>query len=201
MEPVSTTVEKHYDRLAEEDNDPVFDPPGLKKYMDGWDGEEFISRLGLSPDKSVLEIGVGTGRLAVRVSRQCGSFFGIDLSSKTIQKAAANLSGLNNITLLCGDFLHHEFKEPFDIIYSSLTFMHIEDKQTALDKISSLLVPCGRFVLSIDKNQSDKIVFPDRQLTIFPDRPDIISDCIVRSGLKITDLCETRFACIFTAEK
>lgn len=55
----------HYDALIDENSDPVRDPVPLKAYMDKWDGEAFIEVLQLSPDKSVLEVGVGTGRLAV----------------------------------------------------------------------------------------------------------------------------------------
>ena len=61
-----TEVIDHYDRLIEEGNDPVGDPEPLRAYMDKWDGQPFIDALELSKDKTILEIGVGTGRLAVR---------------------------------------------------------------------------------------------------------------------------------------
>ena len=40
---------------------------------------------------------------------------------------------------MCDDFLTYDFNEKFDVIYSSLTFMHIENKQEAINKVSSLL--------------------------------------------------------------
>lgn len=52
----------HYDTLIDENDDPTQDLPPLREYMDQWDGEPFLSALALSPDKCVLEIGVGTGR-------------------------------------------------------------------------------------------------------------------------------------------
>lgn len=58
----------HYDLLIDENNDPVHDPKPLQDYMDKWDGQAFIDIMELDNDKSVLEIGVGTGRLAVRVA-------------------------------------------------------------------------------------------------------------------------------------
>ncbi len=77
----------YYDFLAKENHDPVYDPEVLRTYMDQWDGPEFIERMDLNPAKSVLEIGVGTGRLALRTASLCGDFTGIDPSPETLKKA------------------------------------------------------------------------------------------------------------------
>ena len=36
-------VVRRYDKLIDENNDPVCDPKPLKAYMDKWDGSDFIS--------------------------------------------------------------------------------------------------------------------------------------------------------------
>lgn len=82
---------KHYDLLIEENNDPVLDPKPLRDYMDLWDGTLFLQRMELSAAKRVLEIGVGTGRIALRVVPHCGDFCGIDLSPKTVLRAREHL--------------------------------------------------------------------------------------------------------------
>lgn len=79
---------RHYDLLIDENNDPVHDPEPLHQYMDQWDGPTFLDLLDLTKEKNVLEIGVGTGRLAVRTALLCGAFCGIDISPKTIQRAS-----------------------------------------------------------------------------------------------------------------
>ena len=156
----------HYDKLIDENNDPVNDPPLLKAYMDRWDGQAFIDKMGLDCTKTVLEIGVGTGRLAVRIAPVCKSFVGIDLSPKTIARAKEHLCGNRNVTLICDDFCTYEFRDRFDVIYSSLTFMHIEHKQKAIEKVYRLLQPGGRFVLSIDKYQEPFIDIGTRKLVV-----------------------------------
>jgi SAM-dependent methyltransferase/shikimate kinase len=191
----------HYDALIDENNDPVHDPAPIKAYMDKWDGEVFIEALLLSPDKPVLEIGVGTGRLAMRVCDKCKHFTGIDISQKTLQRAKANLQRFSNIDLICGDFLTYPFSERFDIIYTSLTFMHIQDKRAAIRKVASLLKPGGRFVLSIDKNQQTEINFGNRRIIVYPDTPEEITALIVGAGLTIEKQFETEFAVIFVATK
>lgn len=106
--------------------------------MDKWDGQAFIDKMNLDKDKSVLEIGVGTGRLAVRIAPLCGQFYGIDISTKTIDRAKENLSEQTKVKLLCEDFQTLDISYSFDVIYSSLTFMHIEEKQIAINKVAAL---------------------------------------------------------------
>lgn len=186
--------QQHYDTLIDENNDPVWDSAILKAYMDKWDGDVFMEMLQLSPEKNVLEIGIGTGRLAIRIASECKNLTGIDCSPKTIQRAGQNLSAFENVTLVCGDFMTYGFTQKFDVIYSSLTFMHIEDKQAAISKAASLLMPKGRFVLSIDKSQEEFLNCNNRQISIFPDTPDNIIACAEKAGLQIAQISETEFA-------
>ncbi len=191
----------HYDRLIDENNDPVFDPQPLKDYMDKWDGQRFVDSMNLDKAKSVLEIGVGTGRLALKVAPLCSLFVGIDVSSKTISRAIENLSSYTNVNLICDDFLLHEFKEPFDVVYSSLTFMHIKDKQIAINKVAALLKDDGLFVLSIDKNDNKYIDMGVRRIKIYPDNPCMIKKYITQANLSITSEFETDFAYVLVSKK
>ncbi len=189
----------HYDLLIDEDNDPFRDPPELQRYMDQWDGPAFLAALDLSPDKRVLEIGVGTGRLAARAAPRCSSLTGIDLSTKTIDRARENLAGFTNIHLICDDFLTHPFETQFDVVYSSLTLLHFEDKKAFLSKAASLLRPGGRLVLSLDKNQGEFLDMGTRRLRIYPDTPEQILPLLV--DLHLTDRFETEFAHIIVCKK
>ena len=199
--PYKYKLIRHYDMLIDENNDPIHDQKSLKDYMDKWDGLTFIDQLGLNGKKTVLEIGVGTGRLAIRVADMCKTFSGIDISSKTIGRAKDNLSAYLNINLICGDFLTYEFDTTFDVIYSSLTFMHIKDKEAALRKIADLLSNDGRFVLSIDKNPSTVIDTGTNKIAIYPDSPEEIAKSIQSAKLILKSELETEFAYIFVAEK
>lgn len=198
---VCKSVTHHYDLLIKENNDPIHDPKPLREYMDKWDGQDFIDSMELDNKKFVLEIGVGTGRLAVRVAPLCGRLFGIDISPKTIDRAKENLAKYRNVTLLCGDFLNFPFDSKFDVIYSSLTFMHIEEKQKAINKIAELLNNNGRFVLSIDKNQSEFIDYGTRKVKIYPDTADKTAEYIKSAGLTILNQYDAEFAHIIVSTK
>lgn len=191
----------HYDLLIDEGNDPGHDPEPLQDYMNKWDGQDFINAMQLDKTKSVLEIGVGTGRLAVRVAPLCDKFCGIDISPKTVNKAKENLVQYSNVNLICGNFLIHSFLDQFDVIYSSLTFMHIKEKQDAIDKVFMLLKDGGRFILSIDKNQDECIDMGLRKIKIFPDDPLLIERNISKCRLNIVECFETELAYIHVAVK
>ena len=126
--------------------------------------------------------------------------FGIDISPKTVERAKKYLS-FPNVTLICGDFLNYPFDTVFDLIYSSLTFMHIKEKRQAIEKIYSLLSPSGRFVLSIDKNQSDILDYGKRSLKLYPDDPKKIHSILFSAGFSNIQTRETEFAYLFSAEK
>ena len=187
---------EHYDALIEENNDPVHDPVPLKEYMDKWDGQIFIDSLQLSSDKDVLEIGVGTGRLAIRVCGECNTFLGIDISPKTIERAAENLKNFDNCVLICADFFEYQFSKSFDVVYSSLTFIHISDKRAAIEKTARILKPNGVFVLSIGKSQDKYLEINNRKLKLFPALPEEIKKIFSDSGLTVKDFFETEFAFI-----
>jgi ubiquinone/menaquinone biosynthesis C-methylase UbiE len=192
------TIE-HYDLLIKEGNDPVLDSQPLQKYMDKWDGQVFIDELNLTSDKTVLEIGVGTGRLALRVAPLCKYFTGIDFSPKTVERAINNLSANKNVSIVCADFMKYKFDAKFDVIYSSLTFMHIKEKQSTITEISRILKPNGRLVLSIDKSQDEYIDMEIRKIKIFPDNPKHICDYVQNAKMIVDKIIETEFAFIVVA--
>lgn len=202
LEEVFTlNVVTHYDKLIDDNNDPFRDPPPLRKYMDKWDGQVFIDSMRLSRTKKVLEIGIGTGRIAAKVAPLCVKLVGIDISPKTIKRAKENLSDFNNIEFVCANFSDYVFDETFDVIYSSLTMMHFEDKQQIIVKVNELLNENGIFCLSIDKNFNDYIDMSDYKLKIYPDNLDNISKYINLTEMNIINQFETDFAYIFICMK
>lgn len=191
----------HYDMLINESNDPFRDPPVLQDYMNQWDGQLFIDSMELDYTKTVLEIGVGTGRIAAKVAPNCLRFTGIDISPKTIERARENLSNHRNIELICSDFAQYPFDSTFDVVYSSLTLMHFEDKKQILSKAAGLLRKQGMLCLSIDKNQSEYIDMGSRKIRVYPDTPDKLIPVIQETTMRVVDLYETEFAYILICEK
>ena len=190
----------HYDHLIDEGQDPVNDPPKLQAYMSKWDGEPFIKLLELNKAKNALEIGCGTGRLAIRVAPNVHFFCGIDISPKTIEIAKSHLKEFN-VELICDDFLVYSFTEQFDIIYSSLTFMHFGNKCEAIKKIYRCLAQNGICVLSLDKNQNSILEYGTRQVKIYPDNPEEIIKMLLKCGFCEIEKYEIDHAYLIKAKR
>ncbi len=170
MKPTISTRE-HYDRLAESGHGRN-DPPVLLEYMARWDGPLFWNAVGELTGKDVLEVGVGVGRIARQVlSGGCGSFTGLDISSKTIAAVQEDLAEFANASFELADI--DDFVRPasFDVVFSVLTFMHIKDKRVALEHMVDSLRPGGCVVLSIDK-AADSFSFGDWKVDLYPWSPE-----------------------------
>lgn len=195
------TAIEHYDFLVTDNiSDPVRDPELLREYMNKWDGKPFLDALQLDSNKIALEIGIGTGRIAVSALKQCNTLYGIDLSARTIERAAENLLA-DNVVLICSDYLNYEFDVKFDVIYSTLTSMHIEKKQEFFDKVAGDLKVSGRFVISIDDNQDEYLDMGIYRVRVYPDNPVDTEKYILNTGLKIIEIIKTEHAHIFVCEK
>jgi SAM-dependent methyltransferase len=150
MQRKIVTIKEHYDLLIEEGNDPLRDNPLANCYMEKWDGPKFYDLLNVTKEKNILEIGVGTGRVAFKVlSLGCNKFTGIDISPKSITRVKENLLSFKNADFLTVQIENFIRKEYYDIAYSVLTFMLIEDKRKALKNIVLSLKVGGEIIISI----------------------------------------------------
>ena len=96
---------------------------------------------------------------------------------------------------------NYDFTKMYDVICSTLTFMHIQDKEYALTKIFSLLKQDGKAVLSIDKNQQTYINTGYSRITIFPDTPNTICGLLRQIGFSNIEVKEIEFAHIISCIK
>jgi putative AdoMet-dependent methyltransferase len=114
--------------------------------------------LRIKKSDSVLEIGTGTGELALNISEYCKQVVAIDVSKTMIDFARMKAKAQNktNIEFHNSGFLTYEnCDEPFDIIITQLALHHLPDywKMIALRRIYKTLKKDGKFYLS-------DVVFP-----------------------------------------
>ena len=88
-----------------------------------------------------------------------------------------------------------------DVIYSGLTFMHIKNKKAAMKKAFGLLLPGGRFVLSIGKSIDTILDYGTRKIRVYPDTPGYTDKMLIQSGFPDIRRYETESAYLFSALK
>ena len=135
-----------WDRLAETyAATPVKDPAAF-------DRKKAITRDHLRPDSIVLEIGCGTGTLALEMSRFAAHVHAADVSPEMIriaeQKKAAQ--GVTNVTFHTGtlDTLLPRLPAQLDAVWAYSILHLVDDRRRTLQTAFDLLRPGGTFISS-----------------------------------------------------
>lgn len=112
----------------------------------GW-GAEILERLRLRGDETVLDLGVGTGRVAAQLLERlpAGHVIGVDGSAQMIEQARAVLDP-QRVTLVVADLLELTVDEPADAAVSSATFHWIADHDRLFARIRDALRPGAQLV-------------------------------------------------------
>jgi cyclopropane fatty-acyl-phospholipid synthase-like methyltransferase len=120
----------------------------------------FYKELSLAHGKKALELGVGTGRVAIELARTGVSVWGIDNSRYMLDVAEEKLkkekaSVRKRVTLRFGDMRDFKLKAAFPFVYiASSTFEHCiseEDQKKCLTSVYNALEKKG--VLAFDVSQ------------------------------------------------
>jgi ubiquinone/menaquinone biosynthesis C-methylase UbiE len=111
-----------------------------------------VRRLDLKPGGSVLEVGCGTGRNLLHLSRAVGPegrVYGVDISEGMLAKARAlcEKTARTNITLIQSDASEYELPEPVDGAIFSLSYAVMRDRKQALRHAWNQLKLGGRIVM------------------------------------------------------
>ncbi len=123
-------------------------------------GRRLAEMMGIKEGDTVLDVGCGTGRLALHLSKvvgPSGAVVGIDPSPYRIRVAESKLKGLAHDNLRFaigqGEDLISLSSGAFDHVYYSAVFHWIGDKAAALAEAKRVLKPGGTIgMTTVDKN-------------------------------------------------
>ena len=115
-----------------------------------------IAMAGISAGQRVLDIGTGTGVVAIEAAKAAGPeghCVGIDLSEKMLDSAKANarLAGLaERIEFRAMDAEALQFADAsFDVVVSLFALLHFPNPDTALNEMFRVLKPGGTLVIAV----------------------------------------------------
>jgi SAM-dependent methyltransferase len=131
-------VAERYDETSAD----MFDPAKVDPVV------EFLA--GLASGGPALELGIGTGRIAVPLAKRGIRVHGIDLSEAMVSQLRRK-PGADRIGVTIGDFATATVEERFSVAYLVFnTIMNLtsQDEQVACFRnVAAHLVPGGRFVI------------------------------------------------------
>ena len=115
--------------------------------------EQVIDRSDLEPGQSVLDLGTGTGSVAIQAARivgESGDVTGIDISADMLAVADGRLLDETNLLFRLGSAEEIPAVDgAFHVVLASLSMMYVIDRAAAAREIARVLRPGGRFVAAV----------------------------------------------------
>ncbi len=117
--------------------------------------EHLLSRANLRPGETVLDLGTGTGSVAIAAATKLGPdgrIIAVDISPEMLDKARARVQVLS---LPIVEFAEGRAEaipaedDSLDAVLASLSLMYVIDRASAAREISRVLRPGGRFIASV----------------------------------------------------
>ncbi|MGO9571072.1 MAG: ubiquinone/menaquinone biosynthesis methyltransferase [Desulfomonilaceae bacterium] len=121
--------------------------------LDGFWRRRAVGCLSPRPDGKYLDVGCGTGDVAIEILRQApgSSVAGIDRSEKMVEIGRAKTSGAgleNSISLEIGDVLDLGYPDNyFDGAITSFCIRNVMDRRRGITEICRVVRPGGLFVI------------------------------------------------------
>jgi len=157
---------------------PTYDDRGLAWQISVWDRmaqpylrevdqrftsvvEGVVRRGALQAGEQVLDLGTGTGAVAVRAASLVGAaghVTGMDISSEMLALAGRRAVALRLRNVTCREGRAEAIpgeSSCFDVVLASLSLMYVIDRAAAAREIARVLRPGGRFVAAVWAGPAD----------------------------------------------
>ncbi|MFA5061743.1 MAG: class I SAM-dependent methyltransferase [Patescibacteria group bacterium] len=157
-----------------------------EKYLNSFEQGKILPMLGDVTNKKVLDVGAGTGRLAVYLANRGAEVTALDISGKMLEMIKRKHK---KIVTKIGDAENLPFKDSsFDIAVAAFLIVHLKDPRRFFDEVYRVLKDDGIFVVT-NINQTDPPLVKTKQGEIiiesFYHRPEKIREILESLAFKI----------------
>ena len=141
-------IAAHYD----DPSDEMFQPAAIEPVVD--------LLVELAGDGPAVELGIGTGRIALPLAQRGLEVHGIDLSSAMVARLRAKPGG-DEIPVVIGDFATARAEGRFSLAYlvfNTINNLTTQDEQVAcFENVAAHLEPGGQFVIEVGVPQLQRL--------------------------------------------
>ena len=148
------SVKEGYNKIAEE-YDKLYNVAILTEQP------KFLKLIGNVRGKKVLDIGCGTGRYSIELTKKGATVTGVDISEKMLEIARKKSKKLK-INFKRANATNLPFKDnEFDLVISALAIEHVKDYKKAISEMIRVCKPNGHIIFSMlhPNTLSDYAVF------------------------------------------
>ncbi len=177
-----TKEKKHFDEIAREYDNEQYRLDRSKALA-----QIIIEKLNPGKEWEILDFGGGTGQVSIYLQPLVKRITALDNSEEMLNVFQEKLDekGITNYDLIKGeiDVLLPE-KGKYNAIFSTMTFHHIEDIETTVQKLYTIIKPGGKVaILDLETEDGD---FHSDDIDIFHEGfdPDYISNVFKSVGFK-----------------
>jgi ubiquinone/menaquinone biosynthesis C-methylase UbiE len=150
-----------------------------EKYLNSFENGKLLPLLGDIKNKKILDVGAGTGRLAVEFAEQGACVTALDVSSKMLERLKKKNK---NIEIIIGDGENLPFKnEEFDIVIGAFLIVHFKDPLKFFDEAYRVLKNNGLFIVTnINQKEPPEIKTTEGKIKIesYYHRPEKVREIL-----------------------
>jgi SAM-dependent methyltransferase len=173
----------------DDESDELFQPAAIEPVVD------FLAAL--AGDGAAVELGIGTGRIALPLAQRGVEVHGIDLSSAMVARLRAKPGG-RDIPVAIGDFATTRADGTFSLVYlvfNTINNLTTQDAQVAcFENAAAHLEPGGHFVIEVGVPQLQRLPLGEtvRAFTLTPthlgfDEFDIANQGLISHHYELVD--------------
>ena len=143
---------------------PVFDPVVRLTTRERTFKRRLVAEAALNPGETVLDLGAGTGTLAIMLKRSCpqATVTGLDADPVVLEQARRKVDGAGlEVSFTEAFSTEMPFEDrSFDVVVSTLFFHHLRsaDKRRTLAEVARVLRPGGRLRVADWGQPSDRVM-------------------------------------------
>jgi len=136
-----------------------------EKYLNSFEDGQVLKILGDVKGKKVLDVGAGTGRLAVKLSEAGAIVTALDLSEKMLEILKRKS---RKIEIVFGDAENLDFEDDsFDIVVGAFLIVHLKNPSIFFEEVYRVLKLNGIFlVTNINQKEPPPVEIKDGEIKI-----------------------------------